>query len=101
MTLKQVETYQGQSTLDIALQEYGSLEALFDLLGDNGLTLESLPETGLELEVYTEKAQRPDVVAFYEDYSTGGERPNTGNLPEELKPSGIGYMGIEFDFIVQ
>ena len=98
----QPETYfttvsDGQNIYDISMQEYGDMSATVQLIKDNPTLLKSfntLLKAGMKLKIDSKKAGRKDVVRFY---SKTRKRINTG---ERITSVGIGYMGIEFDFIV-
>lgn len=92
--MKTKEVLPGQSLLDIALQESGSLEAAFPLAGLNELTITDELESGSLLTVETDE-NNPVV----NEYRNAAVFPATA-LQEGLLPEGIGYMGIEIDFIV-
>jgi hypothetical protein len=49
--MSKIKVYEGQSIYDVAVQQYGSVEALFYLLADNNLNLDSNLKSGAELEV--------------------------------------------------
>ena len=98
----QPETYlttisDGQNIYDVALQEYGDMSGVIQLIQDNPSLLKSfnsLLKAGMKLKIDSKKAVRKDVVRFYRKTR---KRINTG---ERFTSGGIGFMGIEFDFIV-
>ncbi len=55
----------GQSLTDVAMQVYGSADAVVALAADNGLSVTDHPATGTELDYYAENVIDPHVVAFY------------------------------------
>lgn len=65
----------GQSLLDVALQELGSVEALFDLADANGLAITDELTPGQVLEVPTSLATQPSLVSYFQGR---GQRINTG-----------------------
>ena len=86
-----------QNLLDIALQESGSISAVFDYMLLNGISLtEPLPES-LKIAAVAEK----DILDFYKFHNvrpaTGGE-VNKDSIPEYKE--GIDYWAIGIDFIV-
>ena len=88
-----------QSLLDIALQTSGGVEAAFDLAEANGISISEPLEAEAELE--TVAAADKNVLAKYE---ARGIRPATELSTEEVEAApygGIGYMGIEIDFVVK
>ncbi|TDX11186.1 hypothetical protein EDB96_1964 [Flavobacterium sp. S87F.05.LMB.W.Kidney.N] len=103
-TLKSMETIkpqENQNIFDISLQEYGSIEKVFDLLEDNDKF--DLTE---DISVYNElkigrEAFKKDIVEYY---NTRNLKPATSISEEEQyllnNFSGIDYMIIEEDFII-
>lgn len=100
-TLKSMETIkpqQNQNIFDISLQEYGSIEKVFDLLEDN----EKFDITD-DLCVYEDlkigrEAFKKDIVEYYNSRKL---KPATALTEEEgYYFSGIDYMIIEDDFII-
>jgi len=98
--LPNVETIKaGQSLFDMALQIYGDLSGLKELAGDNKLNLTQDISAGQILKSRPNLKNRY-VVAFFKDRKY---KPASGLTPaesEELKPEGIGYWAIEYDFEV-
>lgn len=82
----------GQSLADIAIQYLGNISALPDMAQLNGLTITDQVEPGTRLQLPA--VVTPAVVTYM---STGGYAP-ASNVQDELE--GIGYWGIEYDFIV-
>lgn len=82
----------GQSLADIAIQYLGNVSALPALAMLNGLAMTDQVEPGTRLQLPA--AATPAVVNYM---STGGFAP-ASNVQDELE--GIGYWGIEYDFIV-
>lgn len=103
-TLKSMETIkpqENQNIFDISLQEYGSIEKVFDLLEDNDQF--DLTE---DLSVYNDlkigrEAFKKDIVEYY---NSRNHKPATALTEEEEylfdNFSGIDYMIIEDDFII-
>lgn len=103
-TLKSMGTIrpqQNQNILDISLQEYGSIETVFDLLEDNDQF--NLTE---DISVYEDlkvgrEAFKKDIVEYY---TSRNLKPATELTEEEQflldNFSGIDYMIIEDDFII-
>lgn len=103
-TLKSMGTIkpqENQNIFDISLQEYGSIEKVFDLLEDN----EKFNITD-DLSVYEDlkigrEAFKKDIVEYY---SSRNLKPATALTEEEEylmdNFSGIDYMIIEDDFII-
>jgi hypothetical protein len=68
----------GQSLADVAVQELGNLEALFDLADDAGLTITDSLTPGQTLDVPPSSATLPDLAAYF---GNRGQRINTGEAP--------------------
>lgn len=87
-----------QSLLDIALQTSGSIEAAFDLAEANDISISEPLETGVSLQPAAVADQK-----VIDRYEAADVRPATELSPEDIEMApygGIGYMGIEVDFIV-
>ena len=77
--MSKVATHQDQSVFDIAVQEYGSVEAVFDVLKANpGMRLDSIPSSGTILALEGDVI-RQDIVDYYSKYNI---KPATGSLPD-------------------
>ena len=96
-----IRPQQNQNILDIALQEYGSIETVFDVLADN----EQFDITE-DLSVYEDlevgrEAFKRDIVAYY---IANEVKPATDTTREEEllfnDLTGINFMTIEQDFII-
>lgn len=90
-----------QSLLDIAIQECGSFEAAYELAERNDLAVTDDMEAGAELEYIPEDVTKKQVVAHL---AARRIKPATAVSEQDtsLAPcGGIGYMGIEIDFIVK
>ena len=89
-----------QSLLDMAVQECGSFETAFALSERNGIALTDDLVAGQELEIAPEDVGKKRIVAAL---AAQGVKPATAVSAEDaaLVPwGGIGFMGIEIDFIV-
>ncbi len=103
-TLKSMETIkpqENQNIFDISLQEYGSIEKVFDILEDN----DQFNITD-DISVYEDlkigrEAFKKDIVEYYKSRNL---KPATSITEEEQylldNFSGIDYMIIEDDFII-
>lgn len=90
-----------QSLLDIAIQECGAFEAAYELAERNGLAVTDDLKPGTELEFIQEDVIKKQVVAHL---AARRIKPATAASEEDtsLAPcGGIGFMGIEIDFIVK
>lgn len=73
--MNQTNVSTGQSLVDVALQELGHVEALFDLADANGLSLTEALTPGTKLVIPASAAALPDVASYF----TGlAYRVNTG-----------------------
>ncbi len=89
-----------QSLFDIAAQEFGTIEAIFDLAVVNDLAITDELEVGQVLNLPNYDNSDADVVNWFKEKK---EKPTTSN-PEiegqsEIK-EGIGYWGIGSTFKV-
>lgn len=96
-----IRPQENQSILDIALQEYGSIETVFDVLEDN----ERFDITD-NISVYEDlqvgrEAFKKDIVAYY---IANNVRPATGSTREEelllAELTGVDFMIVEEDFFI-
>ncbi len=88
-----------QNLFDMSLQIYGDLSGLIELAEDNDLNLtqELTPGTKLKSRIEVKNKQ---VVSFFKARKN---KPATGlsiSETEKLKPEGIDYWAIEYDFVV-
>lgn len=104
--MERIKPQEQQNIFDIAIQAYGSIEGVFDLMEDNSFDV--LPE---DLSVYeeldiTKQPIRQDIRNFYDERNI---KPASGitqsqldllKLPELDQGEGIGVMMIGDDFIV-
>ncbi|BDD10860.1 hypothetical protein FUAX_32920 [Fulvitalea axinellae] len=102
--MRKIRTLSGQTLADVAVRESGSLEALFDLAGDNGLSVTDALGDGLELETDRE-AIRPETAGFFGRNgifpATGREAVDDGGTVDPPPgPQGIGYWVIGSTFKV-
>lgn len=81
---------------DIALQESGSIEAIFLLAQANGLSITETLETGSIMAIGGHIINR-EVVNYY---NVNEIEPATGmtQAEQDAEPGGIGYMQIQTDF---
>ncbi len=102
--METIKPQENQNIFDMALQEYGSIEGLFDLMDDNQIN-----EADSTLTVYNDLTiistpTKRDIKEFYISRSI---KPATGLTNEEVELfedkrdcEGIGCMEVEHDFIV-
>jgi len=98
---KTIYTLSGQTIWDIAVQEYGTLEAVFQLQGDNALVIPDLntvltPGTALVIQIEDPAGIDGALRKMLNDAGVvvNSREPYTA-------PSGIGYWGIDDDLIIQ
>lgn len=92
--MKDKEIRPGQSLLDMVLQECGSIDLAFEVAEQNGITVADELTSGLNLKIGSDENNR--IVREYRDNAIF---PATA-LEKGLLLEGIGYMGVEIDFIV-
>lgn len=88
-----------QSLLDIAVQTSGSVEAAFDIAAANDVSVSESLSAGVQIETVP-AADR----TVLQRYTARQIRPATELSDEEIEAApygGIGYMGIEIDFLVR
>ncbi len=75
--MRQVTALNNQSLFDIAIQEYGTIEAVFDLAMANGLSVTDTLTAGQVLNVpeVDPAVVQPEIVDYYRRH---GIRPATG-----------------------
>ncbi len=99
--METIRPQQNQNILDIALQEYGSIETVFDVLEDNErFDITDDISVYEDLEVGREAFKR-DIVAYY---LANNVKPATDSTREEellfTGFSGVNFMIIEDDFLI-
>lgn len=88
-----------QSLLDIAVQTSGGVEAAFDLAAANDVSVSEPLAAGAQLETVAVADKM-----VLERYTARQVRPATELSDEEIEAApygGIGFMGIEIDFMVR
>lgn len=95
-----ITVHSRQSLLDIAVQESGAVDAAFELAAQNGMALTDPLAVGTVLTFNGAAVDKR--VADY--LAARNIRPATELSAEEVEIApygGIGYMGIEIDFMVR
>lgn len=90
-----------QSLPDIALQECGTFEAVWELSERNDVALTDVLAPGDGIDYLPELIAAPQVV---DRLAARRIRPATATTVEDAATApwgGIGYMGIEIDFLVR
>lgn len=98
--MRNITVHNGQSLVDIAVQECGAFEAVFSLAVRNDLSVTDSLSTGQLLVYEQEDIVKKQIVVTL---AAGKVRPATEVTAEEMAAvpyGGIGFMGIEVDFIV-
>lgn len=94
--MKEIILLPEQSLFDISIQEYGSLDKVFDLAEENGVSITDECVAGTILKCNTDSKSK---IVNYLDVK--GIKPVTGVSGSiSFKPGGIGYMAVGVDFIV-
>lgn len=89
--MESIQVKDGQNIIDIALQYYGSAEAVFDLAFDNNLSLSEALAPGRILIIDPVKIVRNDIVQYYKNNNI---IIATGN---EAEAAVTGDFGVEFN----
>jgi hypothetical protein len=85
---------EGQNIIDLAIQMYGSVDGIFQLMNDNQIQNVNIAlQTGIVLKFDKTQIIDPDVLKVY---NKKGVIVNTGDNPLE----GVGYWYIENDNVV-
>lgn len=87
----------GQTILDVSVQEYGTLESLFQMHQDNGLTEFPAVLSPGQMIAINSDYESPDPIATK---LLQANKPATGGVVSYVRPGGIGYMQIGTDFKV-
>ncbi|MEW5675597.1 hypothetical protein ABGT15_04735 [Flavobacterium enshiense] len=96
-----IRPLQNQNLFDISLQEYGSVENVFDILEDNDIF-----DVTKDISVYEDlkvsrEVFKKDIVEYYKSRNL---KPATSLTEEEAELiddfSGIDYMTLDDDFII-
>lgn len=93
-----IKPLERQSVLDVAIQTSGGVEAAFELSVKNDIAISA--EIARDAELDTVAVVDKAVLSRYEARNL---RPATELSPEDLEAvpyGGIGFMGIEIDFVV-
>lgn len=89
---------EGQVLLDIAMQEMGDVERLFELAELNGLSITERVEPGTMLSVGEPDIDRRLVCDVLRLPSN---KPASDEGTEEFLGEGIEFWALEYDFIIQ
>ena len=95
-----MEVKAGQSIFDIALQATGNADYALPIALSNGLCLTEQLTPGIILEIPSDIYPEREVLQVYREKNILPATATTAQQ-EAINPfGGIGYMGIEIDFIV-
>ena len=89
-----------QSLVDIAIQEYGTCLACFDVALANGISITDELMPGQKLDIKLSEHNNPDLTRYF---SNKKQKISTGlsiDIIDVLSESGIGNMTIENNFEV-
>lgn len=92
---KEVTVEPRQSLIDLAIQETGSVEAAIEMVDMNDISITGELDPGAKVMVPGVKKR-----ATQQYYANRKLKPATGDIGENTTLEGIGYWGIEYDFIV-
>ncbi|MBI1228222.1 MAG: LysM peptidoglycan-binding domain-containing protein [Bacteroidetes bacterium] len=93
--MKTIKVKSGQSTEDIALQEYGAIEGVIYLLMDNNLSPSDSLYPGQELQIRDEVPELTESNRKIQSYlSSRGVSPNSGSAGVKTKVAYVtdGYV---------
>ena len=96
-TMKIVIVKSGQSLLDIALQEKGSLEAIEEIAALNGLSVTEELSAGMELELPA-RSWNKLVEKYCKDNDVSPATSLTDDNLHDMWKGGIGFMVVGVDF---
>ena len=88
--MKKIKVLNNQSLFDIAIQEYGTVEAVFDLAMANGLGITDELNAGQELAVPDSDFVIPEIVAYYKKNGLHPATGSTGVIETEVPVPGGG-----------
>lgn len=92
--MKKITVFSGQNLFDIAIQEYGSVEALVKIANDNGLRADDDLTEGQQLIIDDAALVNQQIVNYFKN---NGHDLNTGDFVDLV----IGeneYFDYDFDF---
>lgn len=87
-----------QNLFDISIQENGNVQTVFELALLNGISITDNIEPAQKIEVVKSNLIVPELVDYFINKQ---QIVATGNIDKlQIRPTGIGHMIIENDFIV-
>jgi hypothetical protein len=94
-----MKVLQGQGVIDIAIQECGSLESIFDVALKNGISITD--ELSVAQEVSIPEKTDPDIASHYRNRMIRPRTyPSDDEVASTISEEGIGAWAIEEDFVV-
>lgn len=97
--MKKVSTLEGQTMVDVAVQELGDLERLFEIALANDLPVSDELAAATVLAVDEPDRTKKAVVKMFANPSRKPASADTAGLVNE-RGEGIEFWGIENDFII-
>ena len=105
---KDVRVSINQSLFDIAIQQCGSVEAVFAIAELNGLSITDALEPGVLLEIPEWVVVEKPITDYYKakglrpatDFPSTGSGSGEGGGIEDLLDDGIDFMAVEVDNVV-
>ncbi len=94
--MREIKIYDGQTLLDICIQETGDVSRLKEIADMNNIDITADLEAGQVLLVPTDVATEKKRIVNY--FRNPEKKPSTGVLPDD---EGVDFWGIEDDFIIQ
>jgi hypothetical protein len=95
-----IVTLNNQTLLDIAIQEYGTIESIFELAMANDLSIHTSAVAGAVYQIPQVK-NNTEVLNYYKNQQIKPSTKITSAHKDAIvTPSGIGYMAIGATFIV-
>lgn len=94
---KPVAVLQGQTLLDVAIQQLGSAEGVFGLYRMNAISVTAALVPGAVVNYSLTPVSAP-VAKIYAD---NGYKPQSGTVAAPVQLGGIGYWAIELTFVAE
>jgi hypothetical protein len=97
--MKSVKILAGQTMLDIALQELGDLERVFEMAVDNNISISDNLQAGSVLQVGDYERDKRYLIKIFEKPTKIASDDFAGEVNSRLE--GVDYWTLGMDFIVQ
>lgn len=95
--MNKVGVLQGQSLYDLAIQETGTVESVFELALKNNMSVTDTLPLDIPFEIPSEIAKEKKIVSYYKALNLKPATENKGSLGVAI---GINFWTIEVDFTV-